>query len=52
MAGISDSKTPQNQKLQLWFAQLLLGHLDPATLSFERIDLEPFDAETNFKNAA
>jgi len=42
----------QNQKTQLWFAQLLLGHLDPATLSFERIDLNPFDAKTNFKNAA
>jgi hypothetical protein len=31
---------------------LLLGHLDPATLSFERIDLDPSDAKTNFKNAA
>jgi hypothetical protein len=45
-------KSIQNQKIQLWFAQLLLGHLDPATLSFERIDLNPFDAKTNFKNAA
>ena len=42
-------KSTQNQKIQLWFAQLLLGHLDPATLSSERIDL---DAKTNFKNAA
>jgi hypothetical protein len=45
-------KSTQNQKIPLWFAQLLLGHLDPATLSFERIDLKPFDAKTNFKNAA
>jgi hypothetical protein len=45
-------KSTQNQKVQLWFAQLLLGHLDPATLSFERIDLNAFDAKTNFKNAA
>ena len=45
-------KSTQKQKLQLWFAQLLLGHLDPATLSFERIDLNPFDTQTNFKNAA
>jgi transposase InsO family protein len=45
-------KSAQNQKIQLWFAQLLLGHLDPATLSFERIDLNPFDAKTTFKNAA
>jgi transposase InsO family protein len=45
-------KSTQNQRMQLWFAQLLLGHLDPATFSFERIDLNPFDAKTNFKNAA
>jgi transposase InsO family protein len=45
-------KSTQNQKIQLWFAQLLLGHLNPVTLSFERIDLNPFDTETNFKNAA
>ena len=45
-------KSTQNQKTQLWFAQLLLGHLDQATLSFARIDLNPFDAKTNFKNAA
>ncbi len=45
-------KSTKNQKIQLWFAQLLLGHLDPATLSFERIDLNPFDAKTNFKYAA
>ena len=45
-------KGTQNQRTQLWFAQLLLGHLDPATLSFERIDLNAFDAKTNFKNAA
>jgi putative transposase len=45
-------KSTLKQKIQLWFAQLLLGHLDPATLSFERIDLNPFDAKTNFKNAA
>jgi putative transposase len=45
-------KSTQNQKTQLWFAQLLLGHLDPATLSFERIDLNPFDAKTTFKSAA
>ena len=45
-------KSTQNQGIELWFAQLLLGHLDPTTLSFERIDLNPFDAKTNFKNAA
>ena len=45
-------KSTQNQKIELWFAQLLLGHLDPATISFERIDLNPIDAKTNFKNAA
>jgi putative transposase len=45
-------KSAQNQTIELWFAQLLLGHLDPATISFERIDLNPIDAKTNFKNAA
>jgi len=45
-------KSTQNQKIELWFAQLLLGHLDPATISFERIDLNLIDAKTNFKNAA
>ena len=45
-------KNTQNQKIELCFAQLLLGHLDPATFSFERIDLHPLDAKTNFKNAA
>ena len=45
-------KSAQNQKIELWFAQLLLGHLDPATISFERIDLNLIDAKTNFKNAA
>ena len=45
-------KSTQNQGIELWFAQLLLGHLDPTTLSFERIDLNPFDAKTNFKSAA
>lgn len=45
-------KSTQEQKIELWFAQLLLGHLDSATISFERIDLNPIDAKTNFKNAA
>ena len=45
-------KGTQKQKIELWFAQLLLGHLDSATISFERIDLNPIDAKTNFKNAA
>ena len=45
-------KSTQNQKIELWFAQLLLGHLDPATISFERIDLNPIDAKTDFKKAA
>ena len=45
-------KSTQNQGIELWFAQLLLGHLDPTTLSFERIDIDPFDAKTNFKRAA
>jgi putative transposase len=45
-------KSTQNQGIELWFAQLLLGHLDPSTLSFERIDIDPFDAKTHFKRAA
>jgi transposase InsO family protein len=45
-------KSTQYQKIELWFAQLLLGHLDAATISFERIDLNLIDAKTNFKNAA
>lgn len=45
-------KNAQTQKIELWFAQLLLGHLDSATISFERIDLDPIDTKTNFKNAA
>ena len=45
-------KSTQNQGIELWFAQLLLGHLDPTTLSFERIDIDPFDAKTHFKRAA
>jgi transposase InsO family protein len=45
-------KSTQNQGIELWFAQLLLGHLDPSTLSFERIAIDPFDAKTHFKRAA
>jgi hypothetical protein len=47
-----DSKAPVTKKLISGLLSLLLGYLDPATLSFERIDLDSFDAKTNFKNAA
>src|SRR5246500_4059278 len=40
-------KSTQNQKTQLWFARLPLANIGPATLSFERIDLNPFDGRQN-----
>ena len=34
-------KSTENGAIEVWFAQLLLGHIDPLTLSFERIDRRP-----------
>jgi putative transposase len=34
-------KSTENGAIEVWFAQLLLGHIDPSTLSFERIDRRP-----------
>jgi putative transposase len=34
-------KSTENGLVEVWFAQLLLGHIDPLTLSFERIDRRP-----------
>ncbi len=50
---MSGSKAPKTKKLNSGLVSVpLLGHLDLATTSFERIDLNPIDAKTNFKNAA
>ena len=38
----------QNQ-LEVWFARLLLGWIDPSTVSFRRADIEP---KSDFKSAA
>jgi putative transposase len=40
--------TAQNQ-LEVWFARLLLGWIDPSTVSFRRADIEP---KSDFKSAA
>lgn len=34
-------KSTENGPIEVWFAQLLLGHIDPLTVSFERIDRRP-----------
>jgi len=34
-------KSTENGAIEVWFAQLLLGHIDPLTLSFKRIDRRP-----------
>jgi putative transposase len=45
------NSTPNGQ-IELWFAQLLLGSINPFSASFERIDRCPNFAKANFKSAA
>jgi putative transposase len=45
-------KNTPTQKIQVWFAQLLLGHIDPATASFERIDRGTTYGKKDSKSAA
>jgi len=45
-------KSTENGPIEVWFARLLLGHIDPVNASFERIDRHPNYAKANFKSAA
>jgi putative transposase len=45
-------KSTQNGQIELWFAQLLLGYINPLMASFERIDRCPNFGKTHFKSAA
>lgn len=41
-------KVAENGLIAVWFAQLLLGHIDPATASFQRADIRPLKSgQTN-----
>ncbi len=45
-------KSTENVPIEVWFAQLLLGHIDPVSASFERIDHRPNHGKSNFQSAA
>lgn len=45
-------KSTENGLIEVWFAKLLLGHIDPLSASFERIDRHPNYAKANFQTAA
>lgn len=45
-------KSTENGLIEVWFAQLLLGHIDPVSASFERIDRCPNYGKNNFESAA
>jgi hypothetical protein len=45
-------KSTENGPIEVWFARLLLGHIDPLSGSFERIDRHPNYAKANFESAA
>jgi transposase InsO family protein len=45
-------KSSEIGPIEVWFAQLLLGHIDPLTNTFARIDRCPNDGKNNFKSAA
>jgi len=45
-------KSTENGPIEVWFAQLLLGHIDPVSASFERIDRCPNYGKSNFESAA
>jgi len=42
-------KVTAQDQLEVWFARLLLGWIDPSTVSFRRADIEP---KSDFKSAA
>jgi putative transposase len=43
-------KVAENGLIAVWFARLLLGHIDPATASFQRADIRPLKSgQTNQK---
>jgi putative transposase len=45
-------KSSEIGPIEVWFAQLLLGHIDPLTNTFARIDRCPNDGKNNFKSVA
>ena len=45
-------KNTENGPIEVWFAQLLLGHIDPMSASFERIDRCANYGKSNFESAA
>jgi putative transposase len=45
-------KSTENGLIEVWFAQLLLGHIDAVSASFERIDRSPNHGKSNFESAA
>ena len=45
-------KSTENGLIEVWFAQLLLGHIEPLSASFERIDRSPNHGKSNFESAA
>jgi transposase InsO family protein len=45
-------KSTENGLIEVWFAQLLLGHIDPLSATFERIDRCTYHAKSHFKSAA
>jgi hypothetical protein len=45
-------KSTENGKIEVWFAQLLLGHIDPRSATFERIDRRANYGKSNSKSAA
>jgi putative transposase len=41
-------KVAENTLIEVWFARLLLGHIDPASASFQRADMRPLKSgQTN-----
>ena len=45
-------KSTENGPIEVWFARLLLGHIDPVNASFERIDRHPNYGKSNLESAA
>ena len=45
-------KSTENGPIEVWFARLLLGHIDPVSACFERIDRCPNYGKSNFQSAA
>jgi putative transposase len=43
-------KPTENDRIEVWFAQLLLGHIDPTSASFERLDTHPLKTRQTNQN--